>query len=113
MMTLPPPLLQKIFRVPPLLSQNNWDDPLHPRRPPPPKKKKKQNKAQNEKTENERKVSFSFCELRYVLYRIQLLKKKNTNIWRIKGVAIRAVKFEAARIHFLGDVCDAVAVVVA
>ena len=31
----------------------------------------------------------------------------------IKGVAIRAMKFEAAQIHFLGDVFDAVAVFVA
>ena len=47
-----------------------------------------------------------------VLYIIQLLKK-NTKILRIKGVAIRAMEFEAVRIHFLGDVFDAVAVFVA
>ena len=38
---------------------------------------------------------------------IQLLK-----IWQIKRAGIRAMKFEAARICFLGDVFAAVAVAV-
>ena len=35
------------------------------------------------------------------------------NIWKIKMVEIRAMKFEVMRICFLGDVFVAVAVVVA
>ena len=34
-------------------------------------------------------------------------------MWQFKRVLIRAMKFESARIHFLGDVFDVVAVVVA
>ena len=107
-MMTPPPLHQKIFRVLPLFSQNNWDDP-----PPPLQKKKtnKQNKTKNEKTEKER---FLFLVVNVDTFFIEFNSwKKNTNIWRIKGVAIRAMEFEAARIRFLGDVCDAVAVFVA
>ena len=45
--------------------------------------------------------------------RIQLQKKKNANLWQIKGDGISAIKFEAAQIHFLSDVFVAVAVFVA
>ena len=34
------------------------------------------------------------------------------NIWKIKIAGIRAMKFEATRVYFLGDVFVAVAVVV-
>ena len=34
------------------------------------------------------------------------------NIWQMRGAGIRAMKFETARIYFLVDVFDAVAVVV-
>ena len=44
-------------------------------------------------------------------FRIQL--QKIANIWRIKRDGISAIKFEAARLHFLSDVFVAVAIVVA
>ena len=102
----PPPLHQKIFTVPPFFPK------IIEMTPPPSKKKtNKQNKTKNEKTEKER---FLFLFVNVDTFFIEFNSwKKNTNIWRIKGVAIRAVKFEAARIHFLGDVFDAVAVFVA
>ena len=43
--------------------------------------------------------------------RIQL-QKKNTNIWRIEGDGISAIKFEAERLHILSDVFVAIAIVV-
>ena len=43
---------------------------------------------------------------------IQFQKKKIANIWRIKRDGMSAIKFEAARIHFLSQVFLAVAVVV-
>ena len=45
-------------------------------------------------------------------FRIQL-PPKIANNWRIKRDGISAIKFEAAQIHFLGDVLAAVAVVLA
>ena len=45
-------------------------------------------------------------------FRIQL-QEKFANIWQIKWDWISAIKFEAAPIHFLREVFDAVAVVVA
>ena len=47
-------------------------------------------------------LSFSFLELWYSL--LELNSKKISNIWQIKGDGISAIKFEAARIHFLSDV---------
>ena len=44
-------------------------------------------------------------------FRIQL--QKIANIWRTERVWISATKFEVARIHFLSDVCAAVAVTAA
>ena len=35
--------------------------------------------------------------------------KVDNNYWQIKRVAIRVMKFEAVRLHFLGDIFDAVA----
>ena len=52
--------------------------------------------------------SFSFPELWYSLF--ELGSKKFANIWRIKRAGVIAIKFEAARIHFLSDVFVAVAV---
>ena len=45
-------------------------------------------------------------------FRIQV-HKKIANIWRIERNRISAIKFEAARLHFLSDVFAAAAVVVA
>ena len=54
-----------------------------------------------------RQLPFSFPELWYSrLIRTQL--KKFSNIWQIKWDGISAIKFEAARIHFLSDVFVAV-----
>ena len=39
--------------------------------------------------------------------------KKKANIWRIKRYGISAIKFEAARIHFLSDVFVTVVALVA
>ena len=102
-MMTPPPHLQKIFRVPPFF-------PKIIKMTPPPLPKDKQQKTRTLKKKE--RFLFLFVNLDSVLYIIQLLKK-NTKILRIKGVAIRAMKFEAVRIHFLGDVFDAVAVFVA
>ena len=44
-------------------------------------------------------------------FRIQLLKKKMLTFDRLKEDGIRAMKFERARTHFLGDVFAAVAIV--
>ena len=52
-------------------------------------------------------VSFCFSEPRYSP--LEFNSWKIANIWHIKGVGIRAMKFETARIHFLGDVFAAVA----
>ena len=54
---------------------------------------------------------FSFPELWYSP--LEFSSKKIANIWRIKRDVISAIKFEAARIHFLSEVLVAVAVVVA
>ena len=78
----------------------------------PPPSKKKTNKQKTRTLKKKERFLFLFVNLDSVLYIIQLVKK-NTKILRIKGVAIRAMKFEAVRIHFLGDVFDAVAVFVA
>ena len=101
----PPPLDQKIFRVPPFFPK------IIEMTPAPSKKKNKQTKEDKKRENWQRKVSFSFVNVdtSFIVFNSW---EKNTNIWRIKGVAIRAVKFEAARIHFLGDVFDAVAVFV-
>ena len=105
----PPPLfIRKFLGCPPFFPKKlRWPP------PPPPfqKKTNKHNKTKNEKTEKER---FLFLFVNVDTFFLEFNSwKKNTNIWRIKGVAIRAVKFEAARIRFLGDVFDAVAVFVA
>ena len=71
MMTPPPPHLQKIFRVPPFFPK------IIKMTPPPSKKKDKQTK--NENTEKERKVSFSFCELRFSPLYNSALEKKHQN----------------------------------
>ena len=49
------------------------------------------------------RFSFSFCELSYSLLELTA-EKIAINIWQIIRVGIRAIKFETARIHFLGDV---------
>ena len=55
----------------------------------------------------------NFCELRYSPLEFNSWKKKAI-IWHIiKRLGIRAMKFETARIQFLGDVSSAVAVVIA
>ena len=54
---------------------------------------------------------FSFPELWYSS--LELSFKKIANIWRIKRDVVSAIKFEAARIHFLSEVFVAVAVIVA
>ena len=59
-----------------------------------------------------RRLSLSFPELRYGLLEFNS-RTKNVNIWRIERDGISAIKFEAARIHFLSDVFVTVAVVVA
>ena len=56
--------------------------------------------------------SFSFPELWYIQSSRIQLKKGFAKIWRSKRDEISAIKFEAARIHFLSDVFVAVAVVV-
>ena len=56
-------------------------------------------------------LSFSFLELWYSPS--ELSSQKIANIWRIKRDGISAIKFEAARIHFLSDVFVAFSVVVA
>ena len=45
-------------------------------------------------------------------FRIQL-QKKIAKIWRIECDKISGIKFEAVRLHFLSDVFEAIAVVVA
>ena len=52
--------------------------------------------------EHKTSISFCFCELRYST--LEFNSRKIANIWEIKGVGIRAMKFQIARIHFLGDV---------
>ena len=52
--------------------------------------------------------SFSFPELWY--NPLEFNSKKFANIWRIKRDGMSAIKFEAARIHFLRDLFVAVAV---
>ena len=47
-------------------------------------------------------ISRRFCELRYST--VEFNSWKIANIWQIKGVGIRVMKFETARILFLGDV---------
>ena len=42
-----------------------------------------------------------------------LIPEKLTNIWRTERDEISAIKFEAARLDFLSDLFEAVAVVVA
>ena len=66
-----PPHLQKIFRVPPFFPK------IIKMTPPPFQKKDKQTK--NENTEKERKVSFSFCELRFSPLYNSTLEKKHQN----------------------------------
>ena len=56
-------------------------------------------------------LSLSFPELWYSPLELNL--KKIAEIWKLKRDVISAIKFEAARIHFLSDVFVAVAVVVA
>ena len=56
-------------------------------------------------------LSFSFPELWYSP--LELKSKNFANIWRIERDGISAIKFQAARIHFLSDVFVAVAIVVA
>ena len=56
--------------------------------------------------------TFSLCELSYGPLESNSCKKI-ANILQIKRFGIRAMKFEKARIHFLGEVFVAVAVVVA
>ena len=55
--------------------------------------------------------SFSFVKLDAVLY--NSTPENIANTWQSKRVAIRAMKFEAARIQFSGDVLAAVAIIVA
>ena len=52
---------------------------------------------------------FSFPELRYSL--LEFNSRKFSSIWRIKRDRISALKFKAARVHFLSEVFVAVAVV--
>ena len=60
------------------------------------------------------KTTFFFFSWTLILsFRIQLQKLALANSWRIKGDGISAIKFEAARTHFLSDVFVVVAVVVA
>ena len=89
-----PPVHQKVCRVLPFFHKII-------EMTPPQKKKTKQ---------KEERFLFLFVNVDTVLYSIQLLKQKTPIFDAIKGVAIRAMKFEAVRIHFLGDVLDAVAV---
>ena len=56
------------------------------------------------------RFSFSFCELSYSLLELTA-EKIAINIWQIIRVGIRAIKFETAQIHFLGDVFAVAAVV--
>ena len=56
------------------------------------------------------RFSFSFCELSYSLLELTA-EKIAINIWQIIRVGIRAIKFETARIHFLGDIFAVAAVV--
>ena len=56
-------------------------------------------------------LSFSFPELWYSPSELNC--QKIANIWRIKRDGKSAIKFEAARIHFLSDVFVAFSVVVA
>ena len=58
------------------------------------------------------RFSFSFVKLEIVL-KNPTPEKKNANLWQTRSVGIRAMKFETARILFLGDVFYAAAVVVA
>ena len=67
-----------------------------------------------------RKTSlFHFCGGRYHKKKATSLRskrfhpKKHANIWRTERDGISAIKFEAARVHFLSDVFVAVAVLVA
>ena len=53
-------------------------------------------------------LSFSFPELWYSPLKFNF-KNISANIWRNKRDGISAIKFEAARIHFLSDVFAAVA----
>ena len=55
-------------------------------------------------------LSFSFLELWYSPSELNC--QKIANIWRIKRDGKSAIKFEAARIHFLSDVFVAFSVVV-
>ena len=57
-------------------------------------------------------LSSSFSWTSIQSFRIQL-QKKIANIWQIEWDRISAIKFEAARLHCLGDVFVAVAVDVA
>ena len=52
---------------------------------------------------------FFYSELWYSL--LEFNSKKIANLWRIKRDGISAIKFQAARIHFLSDVFVVVAVV--
>ena len=58
-------------------------------------------------------LSLSFPELWYSPLEFNSKKLALTNVWRIKGDEISAIKFEAAQIHFSSNVFVAVAVVVA
>ena len=49
-----------------------------------------------------------FSELK-TSWKSVVFTNKVDNIWQIKRIAIRVMKFEAARLHFLGDIFDAVA----
>ena len=64
----------------------------------------------DEAVKTKQRLFSSFPELCSLL---DLTPEKFVNIWRIKRVGISAIKFEAARIHFLSDVFVAFAVVVA
>jgi len=54
--------------------------------------------------------NFTFCEGRELRYSpLEFNSWKIANIWHIKGLGIRTMKFETARIPILGDVFAAVA----
>ena len=57
------------------------------------------------------RLSFSFPELQYSLLKFHF-QKKIANIWRNERDGISTIKFEAARLQFLSDVFEAVAVAV-
>ena len=60
---------------------------------------------------NQSKIAMNFLNIDTVFYNSS--PEKIANIWRIEWDRISAIKFEAARLHFLSDVFVAVGVVVA